>query len=219
MSENMEKQNVSGEVQQGETPENESIQNQQEGLVIEKEPINWRKEIMGWVVYFVCLFGGIYLLVTYVGVMVQVDGSSMVDELHHNDRLVMDKLSYRFHEPERFDIVVFPSPIAENEQYIKRIIGLPGETIQIDQEGKIYIDGEVLEEDFGYEQILDPGIAAEPIILGEDEYFCMGDNRNVSLDSREIGPIHGEAFMGKTFFRLWPLSDIGFLDTTPGDGK
>lgn len=186
-------------------------------LVMEKEPIDWKKEIRGWIIYFVCLFGGMYLIYNYVGVMVQVEGTSMVDELHDNDRLVMDKLSYRFHAPERFDVVVFPSPIAEKEQYIKRIIALPGETIQINDQGVIFIDGEVLEEDFGYEPILDPGIARNPITLGENEYFCMGDNRNVSLDSREIGPINGEDFMGKTFFRVWPLSDIGFLDTTVGE--
>ncbi len=211
MTEEIKNQEESTEVQGGAFPAGEGTQEP------EKEPINWRKEILGWVIYFVCLFGGIYVLVHYVGVMVQVDGDSMVDNLHDNDRLVMDKLSYRFHDPERFDIVVFPSPIAENEQYIKRIIGLPGETIQIKENGDIYIDGKVLEEDFGYERILDPGMAAEPITLGADEYFCMGDNRNVSLDSREIGPIDGNQFMGRTFFRVWPLNDIGFLDTEVGD--
>ncbi|MGN0242606.1 MAG: signal peptidase I [Lachnospiraceae bacterium] len=177
----------------------------------EEPKTDWAKEIRGWIIYFATLFAVLFVIINYVGQLVQVDGISMVDNLHDDDKLIIDKLSYRFHEPERFDIVVFPSPISEGERYIKRIIGLPGETVQIDNNGRIWIDGEVLEEDYGYEVIEDPGMAVNPITLGEDEYWCMGDNRNVSLDSREIGPVQGDKFMGRAFVRVWPLQDIGLL--------
>ena len=99
--------------------------------------------------------------------------------------------------------------------YIKRIIGLPGETVQIMEDGSIYINGEKLEESYGRE-VIQPetiGRAAEPIVLGEDEYFVMGDNRNNSSDSRTdiVGNIKREDIIGKAWLRIWPLSDFGVL--------
>ena len=127
----------------------------------------------------------------------------------------MDKLSYRFHDPERFDIIVFPFQYQANTYYIKRIIGLPGETVQIMEDVSIYINGEKLEESNGRE-VIQPetiGRAAEPIVLGEDEYFVMGDNRNNSSDSRTdiVGNIKREDIIGKAWLRIWPLSDFGVL--------
>ena len=85
--------------------------------------------------------------------------------------------------------------------------------MQIDEEGNIYIDGEILEEDYGAEVISNPGRAAEPVQLGEDEYFVMGDNRNNSKDSRteEVGNIHRDDIVGRAWVRIWPLDKIGFL--------
>ena len=121
-------------------------------------------------------------------------GGSMETTLSENDNLIVDKLTYRFNEPKRFDIVVFPYRYEKDTYYIKRIIGLPGETVFIDEEGNIFIDEELLQEDYGKETILDAGRAYEPITLGEDEYFVMGDNRNNSQDSRDpaVGNISGE---------------------------
>ena len=93
--------------------------------------------------------------------------------LSNGDNLIVDKITYRFSEPKRFDIIVFPFKYQENTYYIKRIIGLPGEIVQIDEQGSIYINGELLEESYGRE-IIQPehiGIASNPILLGEDEYF------------------------------------------------
>lgn len=88
----------------------------------------------------------------------------------------MDKISFRFREPKRYEIIVFPYQYEEDTYYIKRIIGLPGETVQV-MGGRVYVDGEELDEHYGNEEMLDPGIAENPITLGEDEYFVLGDNR------------------------------------------
>ena len=139
----------------------------------------------------------------------------MENTLHNGDNLIVDKLSYRFRDPERFDIIVFPFQYQANTYYIKRIIGLPGETVQIMEDGSIYINGEKMEESYGRE-VIQPetiGRAAEPIVLGEDEYFVMGDNRNNSSDSRTdiVGNIKREDIIGKAWLRIWPLSDFGGL--------
>lgn len=130
------------------------------------------KETLSFILYIAIVFLVTYLVIHYVGQRTQVSGTSMEYTLSDGDNLIVDKISYRFHEPERFDIIVFPFRYKEDTYYIKRIIGLPGETVQIDDEGNIYIDGEVLEESYGREIILDPGEAASPIELGDGEYLC-----------------------------------------------
>lgn len=137
----------------------------------------------------------------------------MEPRLTNGDNLIVDKISYRFKDPERFDIIVFPFQYDQNTFYIKRIIGLPGETVSIDYDGNIYIDGEVLEEGYGKETIQDPGLAYTPITLGEDEYFVMGDNRNNSSDSREasVGNIRREDIIGRAWLRIYPFDKVGFI--------
>ena len=153
-----------------------------------------------------------WLIITFVTQRTEVQGSSMEPHLHNGENIMVDKLSYRFHDPERFDIIVFRYLYKKNTFYIKRVIGLPGETVQI-ADGVIYINGEPLEEDYGLEEITNPGRALEPITLGEDEYFVLGDNRNNSEDSRyaNIGNIKKEYIIGKVWFRVAPFKDFGFL--------
>lgn len=171
------------------------------------------KEIISTIVYILVVLLGTWLLITFVGQRTSVSGSSMEPTLQHNDQLILDKISYRFSEPQRYDIIVFPFLYQEKTYYVKRIIGLPGETVQIDEEGNIYIDGEILEEDYGMETMNYPGIAAEPITLGDDEYFVLGDNRNNSSDSRDpsVGTIRRSNVMGKAWVRIWPLNKFGLL--------
>lgn len=134
----------------------------------------------------------------------------MYPYLHNKDQLMMDKLSYRIHDPERFDIVVFPVVRdGKEEYYIKRVIGLPGETVQI-IDGYVYINGEKLDENYGAEVMNDAGRAAEPITLGDDEYFVLGDNRNRSDDSRyeNVENLKREKIVGRAWVRIWPLDRI-----------
>ena len=163
--------------------------------------------VMLVVVYVVCVG-----VVRYVGQKTLVDGSSMSPTLEDGDVLIVDKLSYRFREPERFDIVVFRYLYKENSYYIKRIIGLPGETVQI-KDGQIYIDGKQLEEDFGNALMTNPGRANQPITLGSDEYFVLGDNRNVSSDSRDpsVANVAAEQIVGRAFVCISPWEHVGFL--------
>jgi signal peptidase I len=171
------------------------------------------KEVISWMVYLVLIFGVIYLTVHYVGERTQVSGESMYPTLSDGDNLIVDKISYRFTDPSRFDIVVFPFKYQEGTYYIKRIIGLPGETVQI-QDGVIYINGKQLKESYGSEAIKNPGLASDAITLGQDEYFVLGDNRNNSADSREpsVGTIAKEDIVGRAVLRIWPVSSIGLLN-------
>ena len=172
------------------------------------------RELLGWVVYILIVVCATYLIVTYVGQRTRVSGDSMLPTLENEDNLIVDKLSYRFRDPKRFEIVVFPYRYAENTYYIKRIIGLPGETVQIKQ-GYVYIDDKKLDESYGLELIEEGryGLAAEPIQLGKDEYFVLGDNRNESADSREtsVGILKREELIGRAWVRIWPLNSFGVL--------
>ncbi len=180
----------------------------------ETEQKNVWKELLEMVLYLVIALVAALLIVKFVGQRTQVDGSSMNPTLYHKENLILDKISYHFRDPERFDIIVFPfEEDGEETHFIKRIIGLPGETVQI-IDGYVYINGELLESDiYGKEVMEYAGRAAEPITLGDDEYFVLGDNRNNSRDSRfeEVGNIKRGDITGRAFLRIWPLNKFGLL--------
>ena len=143
------------------------------------------------------------LISSYVIQYTTVHGESMFPTLQDGDHLLMDKVSYRFKEPERFDVIVFSYQYKENTYYIKRIIGLPGDTVKISN-GVIYVNGKALIEHYGNDSIEDPGLAANEIVLEEGEYFVLGDNRNSSIDSREpsVGNIKRDNIVGRVLMCL-----------------
>lgn len=169
-------------------------------------------ELLSWLIYIVIVVILSLGIITFVGQRTKVSGHSMETTLSDGDNLIVDKISYRFRDPERFEIIVFPFQYEEHTYYIKRIIGLPGETVQV-IDGYVYINGEMLDENYGLEVMDDPGIAAEPITLGEDEYFVLGDNRNHSSDSRDpsVGVLHRDDIMGRAWIRIWPFDKFGVI--------
>ena len=188
-----------------------NVENQEENNQRDRRGI--LKEVLDWVVFFVILIGLTFLINTYVGQRTYISGPSMQPTLHDGDNLIVDKISYRFTDPKRYDIIVFPYRYQNDTFYIKRIIGLPGETVQIIN-GYVYINGELREDEvYGAEVMEDAGIASEPITLGEDEYFVLGDNRNHSSDSRDpnVGVLHRDELIGRAWVRIWPLDQIGVI--------
>ena len=163
------------------------------------------------ILYFALVAGITFLLIHFVGQRTVVNGVSMQPTLSDGDNLIVDKLSYRIHDPDRFDIIVFPQE--DDRYFIKRIIGLPGENVRIDEDGFIYINGEKLLESYGKEVIRDSGLAKDGIQLGAEEYFVLGDNRNDSMDSRmaEVGLIEKGRIIGRAWLRIYPFDQIGFL--------
>lgn len=174
---------------------------------------NTGRTIVSTVVWFAAVIALSWLLITFVAQRTDVNGSSMYPTLEDGDQLIADKITYRFKDPERFDIIIFPYQYADKTYFIKRIIGLPGETVRIDDEGNIYINGTLLKESYGYERMEYAGLAAEEIQLADDEYFVLGDNRNVSEDSRypDVGCIKREDIIGRAWLRIYPFSKFGLL--------
>jgi len=183
----------------------------------EDEPITKEslgKEVLSVIINVLICFAVVFLITHFIGQRTVVSGSSMEDTLSDGNNLIVDKISYRFHDPERFDVVVFPYQYEEDTYYIKRIIGLPGEVVRIDTDGVIYINDEPLAETYGTETILNSGLAANEILLGPDEYFVLGDNRNNSTDSRfeQVGNIDGDDIVGKAWVRVYPFNEFGLVD-------
>ena len=174
--------------------------------------------ILKWIVDITMVVCLSFILATYMLGKTTVVGHSMEPTLENDDSLLVDKVSYCFRQPERYDVIVFEPAIANvSKYYVKRIVGLPGETIQI-IDGVVYINGEPLENDVIYsfglkdeagkpvepEKIYNAGLAEKPITLGYDEYFVLGDNRNNSEDSRfsNVGNVKYSAIIG----RIWAVS-------------
>lgn len=180
---------------------------------VKPEDINIVKDLLSLIIYIGVVILLCYFVIHYVGCRSRVDGDSMNDTLQDGDNLWVDKLSYTFGDPERFDVIIFHYD--EKTTYVKRIIGLPGETVRIDKQGNIYINGNKLDENYGNEVISSGNIgrAGTPVELGEDEYFVMGDNRNNSSDSRfaNVGNVQREDIVGKVVLRFYPFSSIGVI--------
>ncbi|WP_099467658.1 signal peptidase I [Konateibacter massiliensis] len=172
------------------------------------------REIFIWIFDIAVVLIIAFALVHFIGEKTSIIGESMSPTLENDDVVIINKFIYEVSTPNRNDIVVFkPYGNEKLHYYIKRVIGLPGETVQI-IDGKIYIDGEILEESIAVEDMDNAGLAANPITLGADEYFVLGDNRNNSEDSRfaETGNVNIDDIAGKAWFRIAPKNKIGFIE-------
>ena len=178
----------------------------------EKIEQNKAKEIAGLVIYCLIVIAAMFLIIKYVGQRTVVMGHSMEPTLQDSDNLITDKITYRFRDPKRFNIIVFPFKDNRTTLLIKRIVGMPGETVQV-IDGNVYVNGYVLEDNYGNAVMTDPGLAADPVVLKEDEYFVLGDNRNNSTDSRfeSVGNIHRSEIIGRAWLRVWPLNKLSLL--------
>ena len=176
------------------------------------KPTIW-EELLSWIISFAISFTILALFLVFVGKPFTVSGQSMYPTLHDSDRMFMSKLG----DIKRFDIVVLQAP-DQDKEYIKRVIGIPGDTIEV-KDGKLYINGQVVDQPFiNTELLMNKTVYIDDFTLHEltgelkvpeGKYFVMGDNRGVSKDSRMIGFIERSAIEGKAVFTIWPLNRIG----------
>lgn len=182
----------------------------------EKKKINIPvvKEALIWIAEIAIVLGIAFVFVYYIGLRTSVVGQSMSPTLENRQEILVNRFIYTISDPKPNDIVVFlPNGNEKSHYYVKRIIGVPGDTVQV-KDGAVYVNGELFEEAVETAAILDAELAAEEILLGEDEYFVLGDNRNNSEDSRyaNIGNVKKEYMIGKAWFIVSPYREFGFLD-------
>ena len=170
------------------------------------------KKVVGYSIYILIILVMALAVKILVFQRTVVEGASMEGTLHDGDSLLVEKLSYRFSDPERFDIVVFPYSGEKGVYFVKRIIGLPGETVEI-REGVLLIDSKVLPYRYNRDRIMNAGLVSTEITLHDNEYFVMGDNVNDSVDSRspEVGNIDRDFIIGKVFLRVSPFDRFGLV--------
>lgn len=175
---------------------------------------NHIRELVSWL-FWIAISCILAFVIMYVfGLRTNVIGNSMEPELYSGQQILIDRMSLNISSPKRGDVLAFqPNGNEKSHYYVKRVVGLPGETVQI-KDGYIYVDGNILIEDGYYDKIDDPGILENEITLKEDEYILLGDNRNFSEDSRSgnIGIVKSSYFIGKVWFKLSKnLEYMGFV--------
>lgn len=164
-----------------------------------------------WVGEVLLAFAAACVLVFFFGNALSNVGQSMEPSVYSGDKVLVNKLVYKMKSPDYGDVIVFkPNGNVNAHYHLKRVAGLPGDRVKIES-GRVFIDGELLEEKVLTEKMLDPGVADTEIVLGEDEYFVLGDNRNNSEDSRsaDIGNVRREDILGKAWFIISPKARFG----------
>ena len=161
-----------------------------------------RSHVLREIVETVLLTAAIFLVVNAATGRFRIEGDSMEPNLHNGEYVLIDKVSYLLHPPERGDVVVFTPPNNERD-YIKRVIGLPGDTVEI-KGGQVYVNGVVLDEPY-LKNLIHTDMPARAVEKGR--YFVMGDNRNNSSDSRAFGTITPQSIVGRAWLVYWPPSD------------
>jgi signal peptidase I len=171
------------------------------------------REVADWVIIIAVAFGASYALRHWVVSPYRIQMSSMETTVFPEDLVMVDKLSYQFHEPRRGDVIIFwPPGVTTGDPYIKRVIGLPGETVEA-KDGKMYVDGKAADEPYLHGYVM-PDFSPTPVPQGQ--LFLMGDNRGVSLDSRSFGTVSTSSIIGRAMFAYWPLKHIVVLRAQTG---
>ena len=172
---------------------------------VAKEIFSWLKEIVIIILIF-------YLINTFLFQNTRVIGQSMEPTLQDGNAVIINKFTYRLKQPSKGDIIVFPYRGDHSRNYIKRIIGVPGDEINI-KDSKVYVNSIEIEEVYIKENMELRGNILFPFTVPDDEYFVMGDNRNNSSDSRykDVGTVPGEDIIGKASLRIWPLNELGIV--------
>ncbi|HUE42319.1 MAG TPA: signal peptidase I [Candidatus Sulfotelmatobacter sp.] len=171
-----------------------------------------RNEIRVWTRDLLIAIGLALVIIVFLYQPVKVEGTSMAPLLSDQERIFINKFVYRFEPIHRLDVVVFWYPLDHSKSFIKRIIGLPGESVEIRQ-GTVYVNGRAIEEPYvptQYEDLSDYG----PVRVPKDSYFVMGDHRISSNDSRVFGPVASKFIYGRAVFAYWPVDHFGSLSTT-----
>jgi signal peptidase I len=168
-----------------------------------------RRELRSWTRDLAVALGLALVIIIFLYQPVKVEGTSMAPLLSDQERIFINKFVYRFEPIERGDVVVFWYPIDRSKSFIKRVIGLPGETIEL-RAGRVFVDGRELHEPYVPASYLD-GSTYPPVQIPADNFFVMGDHRDSSNDSRVFGPVSRQFIYGKAVFAYWPVDHFGSL--------
>ena len=179
----------------------------------EKKKINigLLKEIAVWIVEILLTIVAAIIMVSFFGFRVSVIGPSMSPTLENGEKVLVNRFVYKLFDPKQNDLIVFqPNGNEKSHYYVKRVIALPGDTVQI-KDGKVYVNGEPLAEGADAEKIESAMMAENEIVVGEDEYFVLGDNRNNSEDSRYASNVKKDHITGEAWMVVYPFDRIGML--------
>jgi len=178
---------------------------------------NLRKEIRVWTRDLLIAIGLALVIIVFLYQPVKVEGTSMAPLLSDQERIFINKFVYRFEPIQRGDVVVFWYPLDHTKSFIKRVVGLPGEKVEIRQ-GTLYVNDKVIPEPYvppQYEDSSDFG----PVRVPKDSFFVLGDHRISSNDSRVFGPVSSQFIYGRAVFAYWPVDHFGSLETTEASSK
>ena len=171
-----------------------------------------RRELRSWTRDLAVALALALVIIIFLYQPVKVEGTSMAPLLSDQERIFINKFVYKFEPIERGDVVVFWYPLDRSKSFIKRVVGLPGETVEI-RNGRLYVDGRELREPYVPASYLDDS-NYPPRKISPDQYFVMGDHRDSSNDSRMFGTVPREYIYGKAVFAYWPMGDFGSLTST-----